>query len=375
MTRDEIISEIARLEPWFHCIDLGDGLQTKTRSAIGEPTEHPRPTWEKVKGCLPDDLSGQSVLDVGCNAGFYSIEMKRRGATRVLGIDSQRELIRQANFVRKVLGLDIEYQRLSVYDLDPRELGQFDVTLALGLIYHTKHLVLALEKLFLMTRRLLVLETAIYPPDRAPTSFVYPVGGTEPTLHPIAYIENEPDAKEAVFNWFLPSTAALCALLRNIGFDKVELFPGTQSDRVVLACRKEKPYPDSRAISYLGSRLTLVRGADRCSQGEVLRFTVRAENTGNALWLRGSEGGREKGDVHLVAHLLDRDETPISLYHAGAFLPHDVAPGEVVEIEISLKAPESSGDYVLNFDMVSEHLAWFEDLGSMVLRHDVIVEP
>ncbi|MGZ8842366.1 MAG: DUF1698 domain-containing protein [Pyrinomonadaceae bacterium] len=176
MTRDEIILEIARLEPWFHCIDLGAGLHTKTRSAIGEPTEHPRPTWEKVKVCLPDDLSGQSVLDVGCNAGFYSIEIKRRGATRVLGIDSQRELIRQANFVRKVLGLDIEYQRLSVYDLDPRALGQFDVTLALGLIYHTKHLVLALEKLFLVTRRLLVLETAIYPPDRAPTSFVYQVG-------------------------------------------------------------------------------------------------------------------------------------------------------------------------------------------------------
>ncbi len=374
MTRDEIISEIARLEPWFHCIDLGDGLQTKTRSAIGEPTEHPRPTWEKVKVCLPDDLSGQSVLDVGCNAGFYSIEMKRRGAARVLGIDSQRELIRQANFVKKVLGLDIDYQRLSVYDLDPRALGQCDLTLALGLIYHTKHLVLALEKLFLVTRRLLVLETAIYPPDRAPTSFVYPVGGTEPTLHPIAYIENQPEAKEAVFNWFLPSTAALCALLRNIGFDEVEVFPGTQTDRAVLACRKEKPYPDSRAISYLGSKLTLVSGPTHCAPGEVLRFTIRAENSGNAFWLRGNEGVTEKGDVHLVAHLLDRNETPISLYHAGAFLPHDIAPGETVEIEIGLKAPEAAGDYTLNFDMVSEHLAWFEDLGSEVLNHSLSVE-
>jgi hypothetical protein len=47
MTRDEIISEIARLEPWFHCIDLGDGLMTKSKSAIGEPTEHPRPPGKK----------------------------------------------------------------------------------------------------------------------------------------------------------------------------------------------------------------------------------------------------------------------------------------------------------------------------------------
>jgi tRNA (mo5U34)-methyltransferase len=373
MNRDEIISEIAQLAPWFHCIDLGDGLQTKTRSAIGEPTQHPRPTWEKVKRCLSDDLSGQSVLDVGCNAGFYSIEAKRRGATKVLGIDSQRELIRQANFVRKVLDLDIEYRRMSVYDLDPREIGQFDVTLALGLIYHCKHLVLALEKLFLVTRTLLILETAIYPPEKAPESFVYAEGGAEPTLHPMAYVENTADAKEAVFNWFVPGTEALKALLKNIGFDEVKVFPGTQSDRAVLACRKNQPYPDSRAISFLGSRLSLVSGPSRCHRGDVVRFTVRTENTGNARWLRGSESGREKGDVHLVAHLLDREETPISWYHAGAFLPHDIAPGETVEIEISLKAPETSGEYVLIFDMVSEHLAWFEDLGSEVLKHSLTV--
>jgi tRNA (mo5U34)-methyltransferase len=374
MTRDEIISEIARLEPWFHCIDLGDGLMTKSKSVIGEPTEHPRPTWEKVRRCLPDDLSGQNVLDVGCNAGFYSIEMKRRGATRVLGIDSQRELIRQANFVRGVLGLEIDYQRMSVYDLDPRVLGQFDVTLALGLIYHCKHLVLALERLFLVTRRLLVLETAIYPSRHEPRPFVYSVGGTEPTLHPIAYIENQPDAKEAVYNWFLPGTSALCALLKNIGFDEVEVLPHTDSDRAVIACRKHEPYPDSRAISYLASKLSLTSGPASAHSGEVLHFTIRAENTGNARWLRGSEGGTEKGDVHLVAHLLDQNETPIAWYHAGVFLPHDIAPGESVELEIALNAPATPGSFLLQFDMVSEHLAWFEDLGSEVLEQTLTVE-
>ena len=173
MTRADIINEVQRLTPWFHCIDLGDGLFTKSQSAIGEPIDHPRPTWESVKTVVQSDLNGQTVLDVGCNAGFYSIEMKRRGAARVLGLDAQRDLIRQAEFVRDVLGLDIEYERKSVYDLDPFAMGQFDVTLALGLIYHCKHLVLALEKLFLITRRLLVLETAIYPPEKAPESFEY----------------------------------------------------------------------------------------------------------------------------------------------------------------------------------------------------------
>jgi tRNA (mo5U34)-methyltransferase len=375
MTREEIISELKRLEPWFHCIDLGDGLTTKTKSAIGEPVEHPRPTWEIVKACLPEDLSGQTVLDVGCNAGFYSIEMKRRGAARVLGLDSQRELIRQADFVRKVLGLDIDYRRMSVYDLDPRELGQFDVTLALGLIYHCKHLVLALEKLFLITRGLLLLETAIYPPEKAPESFVYAEGGTKPTLHPIAYVENLPDAKEAVFNWFLPSTAALTALLKNVGFDEVSVFPtGVQTDRAVMVCRKRASYPDSRTISYLVSELSLLSGPSRCNPGEVLQFRIRAENTGHARWLRGSESGTQAGDVHLVAHLLSANEEPISLYHAGAFLPHDIAPGEMTEIEIALRAPDTAGNYLLVFDMVSEHLAWFEDLGSIVLRHELSVE-
>src|SRR5437868_2998367 len=345
MSRSEMVAEVQRLEPWFHCIDLGDGIVTKSKSAIGEPVEHPQPTWGKVKVCLPEDLSGKSVLDVGCNAGFYSIEMKRRGAARVVGIDSQRDLIRQAMFVRQRLHLEIDYRRMSVYDLDPREPGQFDVTLALGLIYHCKHLVLALEKLFLVTRELLILETAIYPPEKAPESFVYAEGGTLPTLHPIAYVENLPDAKEAVFNWFLPGTAALTALLKNVGFDEVCVLPGAQNDRAVFACRKRVAFPDSRSVSYVGSKLSLVSGPTHCRPGEVMTFQVRAENTGYARWLRGSEQGTERGDVHLVAHLLGEDEEPLSLYHAGAFLPRDIAPGETIEIEISLRAPDPPGNY------------------------------
>ncbi len=374
MTRSEIIAELQRLEPWFHYIDLGDGLVTKTKSAIGEPVDHPRPTWERVKPAVPADLTGQTVLDVGCNAGFYSIEMKRRGAARVLGLDSQRDLIQQAEFVRDVLGLDIEYARKSVYDLDPFELGQFDVTLALGLIYHCKHLVLALEKLFLITRRLLVLETAIYPPAKAPESFEFDEGNERALLHPLAYIANDCEAKEAVFNWFLPSTPALAALLINIGFDEIEMFHATSADRAVMACRKYQPYRDSRTIGYLGSKLTLIDGPSQCHALDELRFRVIAHNSGYARWLRGSEAGTEKGDVHLVAHVLDEGGRLISRYHAGAFLPHDVEPNTAVELDIVLRAPESAGLFILQFDMVSEHLAWFEDLGSKVLTLQIRVE-
>jgi tRNA (mo5U34)-methyltransferase len=375
LTRDEIAARVERLGPWFHRIDLGGDLWTKTESAIGEPIEHPRPTWEKVRACLPEDFAGRSVLDVGCNAGFYAIELKRRGAARVLGVDSQRNLVRQAVFVRDVLSLDIEYRRMSVYDLDPRALGQFDVTLALGLVYHCKHLVLALERLFAVTRELLVLETAIYPPEHSPGSFTYEVGGLRPVLHPLAYVENPGEAKEAIYNWFLPGVEALRALLRNVGFDEVEVFPATQDDRTILACRKREPYPDSRSIAYLAASLAIEDGASRCTAGEVLTFRVRAKNAGLARWLREGEAETDRGAVHLVAHVFGAEgEEPLSWYHAGAYLPRDVAPGESVTIEIAMRAPTVPGRYRLEFDMVSEHLAWFEDLGSMVVVHDLTVE-
>ena len=374
MTREEIQERIEKLGPWFHRIELGNGVVTKTESAVGEPVEHPRPTWEKVRACLPKDVSGKSVLDVGCNAGFYAVELKRRGAGRVVGVDSQRSLVRQAAFVRDVLGLDIEYRRASVYDLDPREMGQFDIVLALGLIYHCKHLVLALERLFAVTRELLILETAVYPPKRSPGSFEYDVGGLRPTLHPLAYVENPPDAKEAVYNWFLPGVESLRALLKNVGFDSAEVFPATHSDRAIVACRKSEPYPDSRSVAYLAASLYAEEGPERCRAGEVLRFRLRAENTGLARWLREGERGTGRGAVHLAAHLLAADGEPLSWYHAGAHLPSDVAPGESAQIEIALRAPEAAGEYLLEFDMVSEHLAWFEDLGSKVLRRALSVE-
>lgn len=321
-----------------------------------------------MQACLPDDLTGKMVLDVGCNAGFYSLEMKRRGAARVLGVDSQRDLIRQAQFVRAVLGVDIEYQRLSVYDLDPIRMGQFDVTLALGLIYHCKHPVLALEKLFAITRELLVIETAVYPPEKVPESFEYDEAGSRPTLHPLAYIENTTDAKEAIYNWFVPGVNALTALLKNVGFDRLEVFPGVQTDRVVVACHKREPYPDSRAVNYLAAQLTLLSAPAGVQSGETLRFQLRAENVGYARWLKG-ESASDEAAVHLVAHLLDEQEEPVSWYHAGAFLPRDVAPGEAVELYIDVAAPTQPGNYMLMFDMVSEHLAWFEDLGSQTVQH------
>ncbi len=380
LTREEIASELKRLEPWFHCIDLGGGLFTKTESVMGEPVDHPRGPWQTIQKCLPEDLNGKMLLDVGCNAGFYAFEAKRRGASRVLGVDGQRQHVRQALFVRKALNLDVEFRRMNVYELDPHATGQFDITLALGLLYHLKHPILALENLFRVTKELLVIETAIMPPEQTPPSFTHTFGPVQRTLHPLAYVENPPGDKEQVFNWFLPGVESLKALVRNVGFDEVEVIE-VKAERAIVACRKtpSTAHDDNNAIaaaslSHFTARLTLAESARGFTRGSEMSFRVRAQNTGLRAWRARGETGNDQGAIFLGTHLLKADEEEISWDFGRARLPHDVSPGETIDLEISLPAPDAPGDYIVEFDMVAEHITWFEDHGSGTLRRAIVVE-
>jgi len=372
MTREEILAELKRLEPWFHSIDLGAGITTKTESVMGEPVDHPHEPWQVIQQCLPRDMRGKSLLDVGCNAGFYSFEAKRRGAARVLGVDGQRQHIRQALFVRKVLGLDLEFRRMNVYELDQHAIGQFDITLALGLIYHLKHLVLALESLYKVTREMLIIETAIMPPERTPASFTHPLGDTQMRLHALALVENPQAAKEQVFNWFLPSVEALEALLRNTGFDSIDVVE-VKNERAVLVCRKSAAQLEKDVRHHYIAALALEVAPGISRPGEELRFTLRIENAGLTRWPARGEDQTGKGAVQLGAHLLRSDEEELSWDYGRADLPHDLEPGEAESISIVLTAPQESGRYIVEFDMVAEHIAWFEDFGSGTLRHELPV--
>jgi tRNA (mo5U34)-methyltransferase len=371
MTRAEILSGLKLLEPWFHRIDLGDGIFTKTQSVMGEPVDHPRETWQVIQQCVPADLTGKTVLDVGCNGGFYCVEAKRRGARRVLGVDGQRQHVRQALFVRKVLGLDLEFRRFSVYDLDPATIGVFDITLALGLVYHLKHLVLALERLYDVTRELLIVETAIIPPDRAPPSFVQPLGEIRQTLHPIFFAENPPEAKEQVYNWFLPSPEALRALLANTGFEEITV-ASIVRDRAVLVCRKRSLGVSRTVHDYVAKLAFAVPPPLTFRVGEQVTFKLSVTNSGHARW--PAIGAAEtKGIVRLGAHLLGADEEELNWDGGRAILPRDLEPGESAEIEFVFRAPSARGSYIIEFDMVAEHVTWFEDFGAGVLRHPFTV--
>jgi tRNA (mo5U34)-methyltransferase len=372
MTRDEILGGLKLLEPWFHRIDLGDGIFTKTESVMGEPIDHPQPSWEIVRQCLPADLTNKSVLDVGCNGGFYCVEAKRRGARRVLGVDGQRQHVRQALFVRKVLGLALEFRRFSVYDLNHETVGRFDITLALGLVYHLKHLVFALERLYDVTNELLIVETAIIPPEQTPESFVQPLGKLKQTLHPIFYAQNPPEVKEQVFNWFLPSPAALQALLQNTGFEEVEIFSVVR-DRAVLVCRKGAARSQPRTADYVATLAFADGGLPVTYRpAEEIACRIRVTNSGRSLWPARGEPGT-KGIVRLGAHLLRSNEEELNWDYGSAPLPRDLAPGETTEIEFVTRTPEEFGAYIIEFDLAAEHVTWFEDFGQGVLRHSFVV--
>lgn len=213
----EMKARIESFGDWFHNLTL-EGVETAPNHFLGD---FPNVKWQHLKDYVPADLRGFSVLDIGCNAGFYSLEMKRRGADRVLGIDYDERYLAQARFASEVNDLDIEYRRMSVYDVgDLHE--KFDLVLFLGVLYHLRYPLLALDlirehvvrdKLFfqsLIRRGLRELELATDYPFSEVAVF-------EERCYPaLSFVErcysHDPT------NWWIPNHACAKAMLRSAGF-------------------------------------------------------------------------------------------------------------------------------------------------------------
>src|SRR5215210_3442625 len=107
MAENALREQVQALGTWFHNLRLGDEgrVQTAPAHPLGD---FPTTFWQYFQHAVPADLSGKSVLDIGCNGGFYSFEMKRRGAARVLAVDHDPTYLAQARFARDQLGLDVD---------------------------------------------------------------------------------------------------------------------------------------------------------------------------------------------------------------------------------------------------------------------------
>ncbi len=219
-----------KLAPWFHRIDLGGGLSTPRDPVHGAETNYPANLWALVRSFVPTDLRGRRALDVGCNAGFFCVELSRLGAA-VTGLESSPHFLEQARLVRELLGLDLDLRPTSLYDVGP-ELGTFDVTLCLGVLYHLKHPLIGLERLAAVTSDLLVIESAIVAPGTRPPHPDY--GGP---AHELLFIEGPADCLEGLRNWFVPTVGCLRALLRTVGFRHI-VAERDDGQRAIIAARR-----------------------------------------------------------------------------------------------------------------------------------------
>ncbi|WP_407168682.1 TIGR04290 family methyltransferase [Bradyrhizobium sp. ORS 111] len=215
--RDELRRRIEALGPWFHNLDL-NGVSTAPLHFLGD---YPSVKWQRFCDIVPDDLNGMSVLDIGCNAGFYALEMKRRGAARVLGLDTDDEYLAQARFASEVTGLEIELRKLSAYDVGQlRE--KFDLVIFMGVLYHLRHPLLALDLIHEHVASDLLLFQSMLRGNESVESLDtnYDFWTTDqfdcpgyPKLH---FIEHK--YADDPTNWWVPNRACVEAMLRSAGF-------------------------------------------------------------------------------------------------------------------------------------------------------------
>ena len=205
--------QVESLGKWFHNINL-QGVNTAPDHFLGD---FPNIKWNEIKNDIPLDLDGATVLDIGCNGGFYSIEMKRRGASRVLGIDIDDQYLSQARFAARTLDLDIEFRKCSVYELDSIP-GQFDYVMFMGVFYHLRYPLLGLDLAVKKVAGTLVFQTMLRgcyetPACEADYSFWQRDIFSQPGFPAMYFIEKKYSGDPT--NWWIPNRAAAEAMLRS----------------------------------------------------------------------------------------------------------------------------------------------------------------
>lgn len=232
----QLQARINELGPWFHNIDLG-GVWTAPHHFLGN---YPLVKWQRFQQVVPQDLRGMSVLDVGCNGGFYAIEMKRRGAERVVGVDADDRYLAQAQFASQQLGVEIELRNLSVYDL--HKLGEkFDLVIFMGVLYHLRHPLLALDLLheYVVGDMLLFQSMLRGSLELSQPASDYPFEEADVFASngwPRMFFVEDRYAGDPT-NWWVPDASCVTGMLRSAGF----AIESRAEDEVFLCRRVARP--------------------------------------------------------------------------------------------------------------------------------------
>ncbi|MGP0072893.1 MAG: DUF1698 domain-containing protein [Bryobacteraceae bacterium] len=191
---------------WWHSFELPDGTQIqgvcKLSDLQGRIAQFP----------IPLDLRGKRVLDIGAWDGWFSFEMERRGA-EVLAIDNWDNP--RFHEMHAKLDSRVEYRQMDMYELTPQRIGRFDIVLFMGVLYHLKHPLLALERVCALTTDMAAVDSFIIREKHRP--------GENMEERAVMEFYETTEFGGQTDNWVGPSLACLLAFCRTAGFARVEL--------------------------------------------------------------------------------------------------------------------------------------------------------
>jgi tRNA (mo5U34)-methyltransferase len=205
----------------YHTIELGDGRILPGLQTVDQLR------WRIAQHPIPQDLREKRALDIGAWDGWFTFELERRGAA-VTAVD----VTRLETFVeaKRLLASKAEYLVSDVCKLDPAKVGTFDVVLFFGVLYHTKHPMLALERVCELTTDIACVESLVT--DDPPSAQI-----------PLMEFYEGTELAGQFDNWVCPNTACLLAFCRTAGFCRVEL-NGVRENRAHVTCCRKWPVVD-----------------------------------------------------------------------------------------------------------------------------------
>ncbi|NOK60611.1 MAG: 2-polyprenyl-3-methyl-5-hydroxy-6-metoxy-1,4-benzoquinol methylase [Chloroflexi bacterium AL-W] len=210
--QETIAQKIAQFPHWYHQIEVAPGVVT--------PGINATPLVLELLD-LPEDCTGMRALDIGARDGFFSFELEKRGAN-VLALDYVEPTQTGFAIAKELLQSQVEYKVANVYDLNPEDYGTFDIVLFLGVLYHLRNPLLALDKIWSVCSGQLWIESQVI--DNAFLDYqsqqLHPLSVVSPNLTttPIMQFYPQNTLNNDFTNWWAPNMACLTAMLEDANF-------------------------------------------------------------------------------------------------------------------------------------------------------------
>jgi len=217
------IQEEINKHNWYQSIPLADNITTP-----GETGQSEQKKIEMMQ--LPNDLSGMTVLDIGCNEGFFSFEAEKRGADRIVATDKGLAAQEKFRLVKRILGSKVEFAAIDLFDMDVAVVGKFDIVLFLAVFHHVRYPMLALDRLYQLTNKFAIME------------FVEAVPGIHEGVSALV----RKMSKKGHLH-ILPTRTFILETLTRAGFKKIEIL-GTHRSHELGPERKMPGFSERRVL-------------------------------------------------------------------------------------------------------------------------------